>query len=457
MRLPWTGFQHHLRTYALSTLVGGMLLSAPALATITLVSVDGASRIDLATTETKTTLYAGFAGTCTADANSAATCDSCSGETVSSSKLWPCNKKNAYNNLRITIRVQSSNTSAVLADAIIKVGEDTLTPSINPTLADGILNVQVTWGELCQKLGQSSGCTADFSGELSVGFKTTTDSTTTNDLMTFKVMGRVAKTDGSDWVYTNCPTDDITIPAGSGYCYFSAYRGDEKIYADQLARADDYPASTAPGIEYAGPVFFYEKQLDGEDDNTTIARISNASSYIQLVDPERDNRIDGLENDVRYCMVMANQDKTGIVSYYSPLPGTSGGVDAISLCATPSKVVGLLDDKSCFIATAAFGSDMAPEVQSFRDFRNKYLLSNSVGTRIVKLYYKHSPFYANLIAENEFAKSAVRTILWPLLFFARMSVTFGLWVTLLLAVLTGVSTYEMYRRFVVGRKTRGEA
>lgn len=457
MRLPWTGIQHHIKACALFTLLGGVLLSTSAQATITLVSVTGASRIDLATVETKTTLYAGFAGTCTADANAAEPCDSCSGELVSSSKLWPCNKKNAYNNLRITIRVQSNSTSVVLADAIVKVGEDTLTPSINPTLSDGILNVQVTWGELCQKLGQSGGCTADFSGELSVGFKTTTDSTTTNDLMTFKVMGRVAKTDGSDWVYTNCPTDDTSVPGGTGYCFFSAYRGDEKVYADQLRRAPDYPASTAPGIEYAGPVFFYEEQLSGEDDNTTISRISNASGYIQLVDPERDNRIEGLANDVRFCMVMANQDKTGIVSYFSPLPGTSGGVDAISLCATPSKVVGLLDDKSCFIATAAFGSDMAPEVQSFRDFRNEYLLSNEYGTRLVKLYYKHSPFFANLISENETAKAAVRTALWPLLFFARMSVAFGLWATLLFAAFAGASVYELYRRLVVGRRSRGEA
>lgn len=451
-RFPWTGI-HNYKSWALSTLVGGLLFSTSSFATITLISAEGASNTDFSVAATPK-LFAGFAGSCTSTDNTK-TCDSCTGADVSGSKLWPCNKRNAYPTMRLTIRIQSNSTTVIVTDAVFKVNDNTFTPSITPTMADGILTAQIEWRELCGAMAtDNTNCTKSFSGDFALGFKTTTDSTTTNDLLTFKVYGR-AITAGDDLVYQDCPTTDSQVIPGSGYCHFSVYRGDSKIYADQLGRADGYPATTAAGIEYTGPVFFFREQLQGEDDNTTIANITNASDTMQLISPEQDNRIDGLENEVRYCMVMANQDQTGIISFFTPLPGTTGGVNATDLCATPSQVVGLLDDKHCFIATAAFGSDMAPEVQSFRDFRNKYLLNNSVGTRFVKFYYKHSPFYAEWISHNEFAKTAVRVALWPLLFFARLSVTFGLWTTLLILTLAGVSAYEMYRRWFRVRKVRG--
>lgn len=461
MRLfPRMGIQNHFRCLAIPALLGFLTYSTPSFATITLVSAAGASNIDL-TTSTKPVIYAGFAGTCTATDNTQ-TCDSCTGEDVSGSKLWPCNKKNAYTNLRLTIQIQSSNSSVTASDAIVKMSDTTYTPGITPTMADGVLTLQLTWNEICANMsGGTSGCTTDFNGDLAVGFRTTSDSTTTDDVLTFKVSGRVAKADFSDWVYTDCPTDETTVPSGSGFCHFSTYRGDEKIYANDLRVAPDYPATTASSINYSNLVFFYREQPSGEDDNTTISQITNASDYFavsvnkSMDPPVADNRIDGLTNDVRYCMVMANQDQTGIISFYTPLPGTTGGVTAAELCATPSKVVGLLDDKSCFIATAAFGSDMAPEVQIFREFRNSYLLTSKIGTKLVRLYYKHSPFWANLIADNETLKVVVRAALWPLLYFARMSVSLGLWAALLFYAFAGVSLLAVYRRLFSRSRVRG--
>ena len=51
----------------------------------------------------------------------------------------------------------------------------------------------------------------------------------------------------------------------------------------------------------------------------------------------------------------------------------------------------------CFIATAAFGTSMAKEVEILCKFRDKYLLSNNPGRKFVKLYYKYSPPIANRI------------------------------------------------------------
>jgi hypothetical protein len=225
-----------------------------------------------------------------------------------------------------------------------------------------------------------------------------------------------------------------------------------------------YP-SAVNGFEYNTLLFFYEEQTPADlgSDAATIARINTASPRAVIPvntvrsPPASDNRITGLKNDSRYCFVMANQDPSGVVYFFTPTQTTTPApVPIADICGTPEKVVGLLDDKSCFIATAAFGSDMAPEVQSFRDFRNRYLFSSSMGKEFVRFYYKHSPFYANLIAQNDVARATIRVMLWPLLLFAKVSVQFGLWAGILLLLSSAGLVVLAYRRLNL-RRTRGHA
>lgn len=54
----------------------------------------------------------------------------------------------------------------------------------------------------------------------------------------------------------------------------------------------------------------------------------------------------------------------------------------------------------CFIATAAYGSTLHRYVNILRDFRDRYLLTNELGKKLVSLYYKFSPPVAELIADN---------------------------------------------------------
>jgi len=62
----------------------------------------------------------------------------------------------------------------------------------------------------------------------------------------------------------------------------------------------------------------------------------------------------------------------------------------------------------CFIATAAYGTDTAKEIDILREFRDEVLLPNSLGAEFVSLYYRTSPPIANFISQHEALRTVVR-------------------------------------------------
>ncbi len=67
----------------------------------------------------------------------------------------------------------------------------------------------------------------------------------------------------------------------------------------------------------------------------------------------------------------------------------------------------------CFIATAAYGSYLHPQVQLLRDFRDEYLLTNAPGRAFVSFYYRHSPPLADMIAQHSILRGMTRLALAP--------------------------------------------
>jgi len=96
----------------------------------------------------------------------------------------------------------------------------------------------------------------------------------------------------------------------------------------------------------------------------------------------------------------------------------------VELIALPD-VEGGAGPGGCFIATAAYGSDMAEEVKILREFRDRYLLTNTLGKGFVSLYYQHSPAIAQFISQRDSLRALVRLSLlvpvtmiqFPVLFF----------------------------------------
>jgi hypothetical protein len=76
----------------------------------------------------------------------------------------------------------------------------------------------------------------------------------------------------------------------------------------------------------------------------------------------------------------------------------------------------------CFIATAAYGTPMAEEVQILREFRDKYLLTNPPGRAFVDFYYRVSPPIAEFITEHPNLKPIVRVGLVPAVVMSTVAV-----------------------------------
>ena len=77
------------------------------------------------------------------------------------------------------------------------------------------------------------------------------------------------------------------------------------------------------------------------------------------------------------------------------------------------------ENGGCLIATATFGSEMAPQVQKLRELRDNTILATESGTAFMsgfnQLYYSFSPAIADLERESPIFKEVVKLTITPML------------------------------------------
>lgn len=71
--------------------------------------------------------------------------------------------------------------------------------------------------------------------------------------------------------------------------------------------------------------------------------------------------------------------------------------------------------KSCFIATAAYGTPMAEEIVTLKRWRDTSLMKKKGGKRFVSIYYGISPYFAVLISKSKLLRRCVRFGLRPII------------------------------------------
>ena len=101
--------------------------------------------------------------------------------------------------------------------------------------------------------------------------------------------------------------------------------------------------------------------------------------------------------------------------------GDCGAASALrtATVTTPRQSYRTVD--GCFLATAAWGTPLAPELWILRAARDRLLLPHPVGRAAVGLYYGASPPLARALAGSPIARLAVRALLRPVVEAARVA------------------------------------
>jgi hypothetical protein len=100
---------------------------------------------------------------------------------------------------------------------------------------------------------------------------------------------------------------------------------------------------------------------------------------------------------------------------------TAAGESALTVdeSVVATEVASEAQGGGCLIATAAFGSEMSPQVQFLREIRDGTVMTTQSGTAFMtgfnQFYYSFSPYVADYERENPVFKEAVKVTLTPLL------------------------------------------
>jgi hypothetical protein len=102
--------------------------------------------------------------------------------------------------------------------------------------------------------------------------------------------------------------------------------------------------------------------------------------------------------------------------------------------------------QGCFIATAAYGHYSDPEVQALRAFRDRYLLTNSLGRAFVGWYYRTSPAAAATLNAHPAFKPVVRAALLPAVGVACLLTGTSLLFKIMLLMVFGCAVFFLSNR-----------
>jgi len=98
---------------------------------------------------------------------------------------------------------------------------------------------------------------------------------------------------------------------------------------------------------------------------------------------------------------------------------TGGALDRTRAANVSLSVTASVISPRCMIATAVFGTSLAPEVQLLRAFRDDLVMSSFAGKEFMKVfnlwYYSFSPLVATFIADRPIARQATQIALGPII------------------------------------------
>jgi hypothetical protein len=147
-------------------------------------------------------------------------------------------------------------------------------------------------------------------------------------------------------------------------------------------------------------------QNNGPQKNNTVFEFVGGSGSQVAAAPPQETELE--------AAVESTMEPEPVMETTEPVCG-QGTVLKDGLCVVEEKKKG----GGCLIATAAFGSEMAPQVQFLREIRDNTVLQTESGSAFMtgfnQFYYSFSPTIADYERENPVFKETVKLALTPML------------------------------------------
>lgn len=135
------------------------------------------------------------------------------------------------------------------------------------------------------------------------------------------------------------------------------------------------------------------------------------------------NRLDGADGLFDSGMFKIDEqfsytfNKAGTFDYYCTLHPWMEG--KITVQQAMAEVESDTEGGGCLIATATYGSELAPQVQQLREIRDNKLLQTKTGLSFIqefnKFYYSFSPEIADIERENPAIKETIKLTITPMI------------------------------------------
>jgi len=168
-----------------------------------------------------------------------------------------------------------------------------------------------------------------------------------------------------------------------------------------LAPGDDFQTGLVKGYEV-------RYRIGEVITEANFATSTIATTTIAIGDPgvEQTVTIEGLLPETEYSIGIRAFDDCRNTGPMAVVPVTTG-----------ERTVGQVD--ACFIATAAYGSVMANDVELLRGFRDTLLAKTVLGELAIETYYTFGPAIAGVIGESEVLRASARGVLDPFVAWVR--------------------------------------
>ena len=188
-------------------------------------------------------------------------------------------------------------------------------------------------------------------------------------------------------------------PHPSSSVYGAAAALDVVALSDEFEELDIFSdvrvTDAEPGTEIEIRLYYTNDEARGFNETSLRLFWWNNTAWVQCSDTDVNTTSSEGYSGYMWAKITATTTPT-----LSQLTGTPwGGYGHPSVPPGPC---------GCFIATAAYGTDTAKEIDILREFRDTVLLPSSLGARLVSFYYRTSPPIADLISQHEVARTAVR-------------------------------------------------